>query len=103
MTDHTKSFDDEPLSQPEPGAKEMPENIWMRALYMIILAVLFGFAEAILGLMAIVQFGWMLFAKEKNTFIADVGKDLGLWMAAVVDFQTGRTEDKPFPWDSWSK
>ena len=103
MSDESKTFDDEPMMQKEPGAGDMPENIWMRGLYMILLAVLFGFAEAILGLMALVQFGWMLFAKEKNTFIADVGTDLGRWMAAVVDFQTGRTEDKPFPWDSWSR
>ena len=103
MTDDSKSYDDDPLIQEEPGGREMPENIWMRGLYMILLAVMFGFAEAVLGLIAVLQFGWMLFAKEKNAMIADFGHDLGRWMAAVAEFQSGRTEAKPFPWDSWKK
>ena len=105
MTDQTRNFDDEPMTQKEPGsgAGDMPENIWMRGLYMIILALLFGIAEFMLGVMAIVQFAWMLFAKEKNAFIAELDQDLGAWMADVVAFQTGKTEAKPFPWDRWAK
>lgn len=103
MIDDSRHFDEEPMMQPEPGENDMPENIWMRGLYMVILAVLFGIAETLLALSALVQFGWMLFTKEKNGFIAEFGADLGRWMRDVAAFQTGQTEDKPFPWDSWNK
>lgn len=76
-------------------------NIWMRALYMIVFAALFGLAETVLLVLAIVQFFWMLFAKEVNRGLADLGKNLGLWLAEVAAFQTASTEEKPFPWGKW--
>ncbi|MCI2398556.1 DUF4389 domain-containing protein [Aliiroseovarius subalbicans] len=73
------------------------DNIWMRGLFMLILIVLFGVAEFLLGLAAVIQFFWMLIGKEKNEMISDFGKDLAAWLAKVAEFQTGVTEDKPFP------
>ena len=75
-------------------------NIWMRGLFMLILAFMFGIAEFILGAFAILQFLWMLFAKERNKFLADAGQAIGAWLHAVAQFQTGATDEKPFPWRS---
>ena len=58
-------------------------------------------AQSILLLAAVLQFLWLLFAKEKNQPIADFGKDLADWLARVALFQTGTTEDKPFPFAHW--
>ena len=77
------------------------QNVWMRGLWMIVLAILFGVGEAILGLAAILQFLWLLFGKEKNEQIAAFGKDLADWLARVAEFQTGTTEEKPFPFMKW--
>jgi hypothetical protein len=33
--------------------------------------------------------------------LADFGKDLGKWMSDVAQFQTGSSEEKPFPWKKW--
>jgi hypothetical protein len=79
-------------------AEPVEESVWMRGLWMVILAILFGFAELILGIFAVLQFLWMLFAKEKNSFIRDAGQTIGKWLHAVALFQTGASEDKPFPW-----
>ena len=73
-------------------------NIWMRGLWMLILALLFGLAEAVLVAFAFLQFLWMLFTKEKNGFLADAGETIGKWLHAVARFQAGTTEEKPFPW-----
>ncbi len=79
-----------------------PESsIWMRGLFMLILALFFGLAETLLVALAVVQFFWMLFAKEKNIAIADFGASLGNWLRRVADFQTGASDDKPFPWGKW--
>jgi hypothetical protein len=76
-------------------------NIWMRGLHMLIFAIFFGLAETVLFALVVLQFLWMVFAKEKNTAIVDFGHSLGLWMAQTVDFQTAKTDEKPFPWKSW--
>ena len=106
MTDDEKEEMIAPNPRPYEGTAEPYEpddqagNIWMRGLYMLILAILFGFAEMILVVMAILQFLWMLFSKEKNEFLAGTGETIGAWLADVSRFQTGATEEKPFPWQS---
>jgi hypothetical protein len=80
---------------------EAEPNVWMRGLFMLIFAVFFGFAQTVLGVLALVQFLWMLFAKERNVALADFGESLGRWLARVAAFQTGATDEKPFPWAPW--
>ena len=99
---------EEPGIGPEAGKEvpdweieQEPENPWMRGLWMVILAVLFGVGQSLLLLAAILQFLWLVFAKEKNEPIADFGKDLADWLARVALFQTGATEEKPFPFARW--
>ncbi|MHC0054872.1 DUF4389 domain-containing protein [Actibacterium sp. D379-3] len=77
------------------------DGIWLRGLWMVILAVLFAVAETVLLVCAVLQFGWLLFAKKKNGFIADFGGKLGNWLAITARFQTGASEEKPFPWTAW--
>ena len=82
---------------PQDGRKQ----IWIRGLQMLILAVLFAIAEAVLWICAVLQFGWMLFTQERNTRIASFGDKLANWVAITARFQTGESEDKPFPWTDW--
>lgn len=77
------------------------KSVWLRGLWMLVLAVLFGIAETVLLAAAVIQFLWMVFAKEKNRFIADFGKDLSAWLSKTARFQTGASDEKPFPWSSW--
>jgi hypothetical protein len=45
----------------------------------------------------------MVFAKEKNALLVSFGHDLGKWMRQVADFQSGHSDDKPFPWQPWGQ
>lgn len=83
---------------PNPEDEVYPSGIWMRALHMIIFMVLFGVAETLLFFMAIFQFLWMLFTKKRNPSIAQFGDMVSQWLADVGRFQSGATDDKPFPW-----
>lgn len=76
---------------------------WMRGLHMLIFAVLIEVAKWILLIATALQFLWMLFAKEKNRNIAEFGESLARWIANAARFQTGGTDDKPFPWSRWGK
>ena len=103
MTDDSNSPDgDDPVTLDEPGPEEKSasadrKGVWLRLLFMIILALLFGIAETILAVGAVLQFGFLLFAGKRNESIADFGVKLADWMRDVARFQTAVTEDKPFP------
>jgi hypothetical protein len=54
---------------------------------------------------------WLVWAREiqataqtvsPNQFIAGFGTPLANWLADVARFLTCGTEDKPFPWRTWS-
>ncbi len=101
MTD----MNDDPieLKEPEDGRGEFDGSgsVWLRGLWMLVFALLFALAETILWVVALVQFLWMLFAKEKNHLLVEFGRDLGTWLHEVARFQSGASEVKPFPWKKW--
>ena len=77
--------------------------IWLRGLWMLVLAALFGVAETVLLFATVLQFAWMLFSGEKNSFLVEFGGSLGKWLNKTARFQTGASEEKPFPWTAWEK
>ena len=75
------------------------ENIFLRLVYMIIIAVMISFAQTILGVLTIIQFVIMLIDnKKKNERIAEFGTDLGVWIAKAARYQTAASDVKPWPW-----
>lgn len=75
------------------------ENIWLRLLNMVIIAVLMSMASTLLGLMTVAQFLIMLFNKrEPNEQLAEMGTTMGVWMAKAARYQTAASEVKPWPW-----
>ena len=81
--------------QPEAEA----ENIFLRLIYMIIIAVMISFAQTILGVLTILQFIIMLINnKEPNERLAEFGTDLGVWVAKAARYQTAASDVKPWPW-----
>ena len=76
-----------------------PDNLFLRLVYMIIIAVMISGAQTVLGFMTVVQFVIMLISnKEPNERIADFGTDLGIWVAKAARYQTAASEVKPWPW-----
>jgi len=80
---------------------ERSGNIWMRGLIMIVMAILFGIAETVLFIMAVIQFFWVVFTGEKNAKLSHFGAALGRWVKQVVEYQTMETDERPFPWAPW--
>ncbi len=87
---------------PQTAATDAPRP-WARGLFALIFIVLFAVAETLLTIVAVVQFGWMLFYRAPNARLRDFGVSLGAWMAQVARFQAAQSEDKPFPWADWPK
>ena len=75
------------------------ENIWVRLLNVVIIAVLLSFASTLLGFLTVAQFLIMLFNKRQpNEQLAEIGTTMGVWMAKAARYQTGASEVKPWPW-----
>ena len=94
---------DKPYEHEEPERFERGHSVWARGLFMLIFVFFFAIAETILAVLALVQFLFMVFTKEKNVFLVAFGRDLARWMQDVARFQTGSSEDKPFPWRAWGE
>lgn len=75
------------------------ENLFLRLIHMIIIAVLLSMAHTLLGLLTVAQFVIMLVNKRQpNDQLAEFGTTMGMWMAKAARYQTGASEVKPWPW-----
>ena len=121
MTDTPPTPDDDidpvPLSEPGPGAAatgadqgpddapdpsdEDRKALLIRAVFMILFAILLNIAGWLLGAVTVLQFLWMFFARERNARLSSFGAAIGAWMAQVAQFQSAASEEKPFPWKPW--
>ena len=87
----TKTTDDKPSTR----------DVWMRGLFMLLLVIGFTIGQWLLNVLAIVQFLWLLFAREPNQLLARFGNSLSIWLAEIGRFLSCATDDKPFPWRPW--
>jgi len=75
------------------------DSIWMRLVFMILIAIMISIAQTVLGVATLIQFVIMVLNKsEPNERLADFGSSLGIWIAKAARFQTGASEVKPWPW-----
>ncbi len=75
------------------------DNIWLRLVNMVIIAVLMSMASSLLGILTVAQFLIMLFNKrEPNEQLAEIGTTMGVWMAKSARYQAAASEVKPWPW-----
>jgi hypothetical protein len=78
---------------------EDDENIFVRLIYMLLIAIMISIAQTILGVVTVVQFVVMLINNKKpNERLAEFGTDLGIWIAKAARFQTAASDVKPWPW-----
>ena len=88
-------------TDPEAPDEFERRSIWLRGLWMLILAVLVRIAATVLAVAALLQFGWMLFTHRHNEHIAAFGDRFARWMATATRYLTGQSERLPFPWEPW--
>lgn len=81
-----------------PHDRPTAQAMWLRGLFMLLFMIGFGIGQWLLNFLAVVQFIWLLLAREPNQFIASFGNALSIWLAEIGRFLTAATEDKPFPW-----
>ena len=80
---------------------EYRKTLATRGFQMLVIGIIFNFGITIIGLLAFIQFFWMIFTNEKNNFIADLGTTMKNWFGEASEFLLGSSEYKPFPWSKF--
>jgi len=76
-------------------------DLWLRALFMILLGILYSLAGTVMFVVVVFQFVILLLSNEPNQRLLVFGRNLGVYIQQIVNFQTFNTEDKPFPFSDW--
>ncbi len=84
-----------------PDDKPSTRDVWLRGLFMFLFMIGFAIGQGLLNIVAVVQFLWLLFAREPNQLLAHFGTTLSNWLAEIGRFLSCATDDKPFPWRAW--
>jgi hypothetical protein len=74
---------------------------WMRALHMVLFAIIFYVAEMVLIAVALIQLLFKLFSGSTLAQLDRFGAQLAAYMGALVAFLTFADETKPFPFGPW--
>ncbi len=84
-----------------PVTPSSKRNIWVRGLYMLLMAVLWQVSEAVLCVVAIVQFVLALVSNAPNERLMTFGRSLSRYVQQIAAFVTFASEDIPFPFSDW--
>lgn len=76
-------------------------NIWLRLLFMLLFAVIFGATRLVLVTVIAIQFLWVLFSGSKNLPLLSFGSQLSTFIYQIYRYLSFNTEKRPFPFDTW--
>lgn len=87
----------------ETKANLTERSTWLRLVYMILFVVFFNVAEAIIGIVTVLQFLLKLFTAKVNAQLQALGGNLAAYISEIVAFLTFHTDDMPYPFSPWPK
>ena len=77
------------------------QDIWTRALYMVLFFVAYLIAEFIITVLAIFQFFTILITRKANEPLLKLGNNLSQYVYEIFRFLTFNSEEHPFPFGAW--
>ena len=87
-------------AEESPLAKNLKsKSIWMRLVFMLIIAFLYSVSRIVVGAVVVVQFLWVLFTNETNAKLQAFGKSLAIYTNQIILYLTFNTEARPYPFD----
>ena len=72
-------------------------STWLRLLFMFAYYVIGTVATAVLSVVVILGFFWVLFTADKNSQLQQAGQAIAAYLYEIIRYLTFNTEDKPFP------
>ena len=75
------------------------KSIWMRLVFMLIVAFFYSVSRIVVGAVIIAQFLWVLSTSETNIKLQAFGKSLATYTNEIILYLTFNTESRPYPFD----
>ena len=72
-------------------------STWLRLLFMVVFYVLATVTSAVLSVVVVLGFFWVLVTGEKNGQLQQAGQVIAAYLYEIIRYLTFNTEDKPFP------
>ena len=85
-------------SSDAPGNKR---NIWIRGLFMLLMAIAFHVCATVLGFVTIIQFVITLLGDTPNIRLVSFGRSMASYLRQIVNYLTFASEVMPFPFSKW--
>ena len=76
-------------------------NLWLRALFMVLMAFAFQLCGTLLFIVAVLQLIMSLLNDTPNQRLLAFGRSLGRYLQQITWFLTFASEDVPFPFSDW--
>ena len=76
-------------------------STWTRGLYMVLFALIYSLAEAVVVFLCLFQFIFSLAKGEINNRLLSFSAEICEFMLQILQFETFNTEYKPFPFNPW--
>lgn len=76
-------------------------NIWMRGLFMLLMALALHVSGTVLFIISLIQFVIMLLNDTPNERLVKFGRSLARYFQQIANFLTFATEEMPFPFNDW--
>ena len=76
-------------------------NIWLRALFMVLMAMIYQLCGTLLFIIAVIQFVIALVDDAPNPRLAEFGRSLGLYIRQIANYLVFASEEVPFPFSDW--
>jgi hypothetical protein len=74
-------------------------STWIRLVFMIILAFLWGISRIVTAAVVVIQFFNVLITGDTNGQLKTLGHSLAIYSYEITDYLTFNTENRPFPFD----
>ncbi len=75
------------------------QSTWLRLFFMLVVMFLYSVSRAVVGMVILLQFFWVLFTSETNKPLEQLGQSLATYTYQIIRYLTFNTEDRPFPFD----
>jgi hypothetical protein len=75
-------------------------STWLRLLFMIVIALLYGISRVVVSAVIIIQFFHVLFTGKTNAQLKGLGQALATYTYQIVLYLAFNTEVRPFPFDA---
>lgn len=73
----------------------------MRALFVLLFALLYMVAEVVALVVVVIQFGFVLIGRARNPNLLAFSANLSEYIYRILRFVMFNSDDKPFPFADW--